>query len=108
MINKSLHSQYLIEPVEGETYFIANFVVSKNLSRFRATTHDFKITLSQQTFMRREKIELPLRSFKFTPIPEVAKVKSPEELDHLFGIFSPDIVIMKKFLIFSYTRLINY
>lgn len=108
MINKSLHDQYLREPMEGETYFIANFAVSKNLSRFRTTTHDFKITLFQQTFMRREKIDLPLHSFKFTPIPEVAKAKEPEEFDHLFGIVPRERVIVKKFGFFKCISIINY
>lgn len=87
VINKSIHEIYLREPLEGETYFMANFVVSRNMCRYRATTHEFKITLTPQSWVCKEKADLPLRNYAFIPIPEILKVKQPEQLDNLFGMY---------------------
>ncbi|XP_054789830.1 replication protein A 70 kDa DNA-binding subunit B-like [Prosopis cineraria] len=84
MLNKSLLDHYRQRLVEGQSYFIANFEVSLNNNQYKATTHPFKITFSQQTFVKDEVANIPPYKFDFLPLSEIMKQTESSYIDYLF------------------------
>lgn len=70
---------------EGKIYFIANFVVSQNSNQYRATTHQFKIILTQQTYAREESGNIPLHAYSFLSILDILKSQERNFADYLIG-----------------------
>ncbi|XP_054778236.1 uncharacterized protein LOC129286264 [Prosopis cineraria] len=71
---KSLLDQYRETPIERETYFIANFVLSTNTNMYRATTHPFKINFRQQTYIMGQALNIYVHCYSFFPIVDIMKV----------------------------------
>lgn len=65
---------------------MANFSVTPNLSHYRATTHPFKIGLSEYTLIKEVDDTLPLYSYSFMNLVDVLKVRTKADVEHLVGM----------------------
>ncbi|XP_054817693.1 uncharacterized protein LOC129317387 [Prosopis cineraria] len=88
VMNKSLFNQYRQNPIEGQVCFVKTFLVSANSNQYRPTNHPFKITFSQQTYVRDHVADLPHYAYKFFPISEIIQRSENEPLEHLTDVIS--------------------
>ncbi|XP_028766670.1 uncharacterized protein LOC114724483 [Neltuma alba] len=86
VMNNILHEQYRNSCIEGTTYFFANFVVSSNVTQYRATNHPFKINFTQQTFVRIEPNVNPSLSFSLMKIQDILKNTEHNHVDYLIDV----------------------
>ncbi|XP_028782229.1 replication protein A 70 kDa DNA-binding subunit A-like isoform X2 [Neltuma alba] len=88
VLSRHLLDQFRDFPVEGETYFIANFIVSSNNNQYRGTNNPFKITFTQQTYIKPQDGPIPINAYSFTPIAEVLKCTERTCIDYLIDVIA--------------------
>ncbi|XP_028778051.1 uncharacterized protein LOC114734595 [Neltuma alba] len=86
VLNRNLLPLYKDAPVEGNTYFFTNFEVSPNVNQYRATENKWKITFTQQTYMREQGGNIPHDAYSFVPLPEIVKCTERNHLEYLIDV----------------------
>lgn len=99
VIAKNLHERYRDILIEGQTYFIANFMVLENSNLYKATNHPFKIIFTQQTFVRPETTDIPLHAYSFMPINDILKSEEKKFADFLIGYDFSDKIKFHVFIL---------
>lgn len=66
---------------------MANFSVTPNLAHYRATTHPFKLGLSEYTIIKEVDETLPLYSYSFMSLDAILKIRTKADVEHLIGMY---------------------
>lgn len=79
--------EYKTRVVEGHTYKIANFIVTKNEGLYRATQHEFKMVLTPRTHVaERENFTMDF-PMTFLELSDIVNLSPDSKPDYLVGEF---------------------